>query len=93
MKKNDWIDQVLRSTEGMKRAEAPPDLQEQIADVLFAPKIRKLSPAWALTVAASFALLLAANVLFLVKNHRQTPQTADNIGVTMQLLGDNQIYK
>lgn len=70
MKKEEWIEEVFNSTQGIKRANASPFLLEKIAQRIASEneqKISKLNPAfkWAFTLTA--ILFISVNIVSIKK--------------------------
>lgn len=77
MEKEKWKDEVLNSIEGIRRAEPDPRLYEGIRANL--AKSAQLVPRpWISFVAASFALLIFANVYALTQQKNE-PNTATSV--------------
>lgn len=82
MKKEEWINEVLDSTKGMQKAEAPPFLQEKIMgriQTASSAVMEKPSLQWAFALTA--IVLIAINVFtVLPKDHAPKAALQKNAG-------------
>jgi hypothetical protein len=88
-----WKDKVLASIEGIERASAPENAFEKIQQKIQVQKIeeRKLSPMQRLAAAASVALVIAGNVLFIISYQNNSEEIAQADSYS-ELISDFNIY-
>ena len=73
MNKEKWIDDVLASTEGMERANAPSRLHEGIMQKLSSkPRSKNISLAAGIAAAVMIMLINVGTVVHYVKSYKQT---------------------
>jgi len=67
MKEQDWIDEVLESTTGIKKAEASPFLFEKIANRIERSKETVIRPGLKWALAVSVIVLITVNLFSVIK--------------------------
>ena len=63
--KEQWIDEIMNSLDGLQRAKAPAGLQERVMKAIAKPKVIRLSPQVSWSLAAGLLLLISVNAFSL----------------------------
>ncbi len=89
----DWKEKILTSIEGIERAEAPVRVFEKIQQKIQAQKIRerKLNQMQWLAAAASVALVIVGNVIFII-SYQDQPEDLPQSKPYSELVSDFNIY-